>query len=218
MPQTHVAPATGLVALGPEIGLARGRAHEIAGPARRAMALLLAARMTGAALWLSPAWTGERLAGDGVAEFLDPGRLVFGVACGASQLLWAAEEALRWGATPLVVAELPEPPGLTPVRRLHLAAEAGAARGAGAPLMLLLTPGDGGAPGVETRWRIDPAPGWAADGRPRWRIARLRSRMAPPAAWEMRRTAGRRIEIELLAPERPPSPQARLQAPKVNSP
>lgn len=172
------------VGLAPGLGLARGRAHEIAGPARRAMALLLASRMRGPALWIAPSWSGERLMGDGVAAWLEPGRLVFAAARRAADLLWAAEEAARSGAAPLIAVELPAPPALTPVRRLHLAAEEGATRGV-APLILLLTPGDGGAPGVETRWRADPAPGWARDGRPRWRLARRRARMDPPAAWEL---------------------------------
>jgi protein ImuA len=179
------APAPDLVSLAPGVELACGRAHEVTGGARRTMALVVAARTRGPVLWLQPTWAGERLMGDGVAAFLDPTRLIFGEARTAPELLWAAEEALRAGLVPLVVAALPEPPGLTPVRRLHLAAEAGAAPGA-APLMLLLTPGDGGAPGVETRWRIDPAPGWARDGRPRWRLERRRARVAPVATWEMR--------------------------------
>ncbi len=165
--------------------LARARAHEVAGPARTTFALLAAARLAGPVLWLQPSWSAERLMGDGISVFLDPGRLVFGRARTATEILWAAEEALRTGIVPLVVAELPAPPGLTAVRRLHLAAEAGMAQAA-APLALLLTPGDGGAPGVETRWHIAATPGWARDGAPRWRIRRARARMAPERTWEVR--------------------------------
>lgn len=189
------------VSIAPEVGLARGRAHEITGPARMALALILAARMRGPALWLRPGWTAERLMGDGIAAWLDPGRLIFGEARTAPELLWAAEEALRTGVIPLVVAELPTAPSLTPVRRLHLAAEAGAGRGA-APLALLLTPGAGGAAGIETRWHMAAAPGWARDGAPRWRLTRSRARMAPAAAWEMRLADGA-ISLERRGVEPP---------------
>jgi protein ImuA len=161
----------------------------VAGAARRVFGLLAARRLSGPVLWFAPRGGAERLAGDGMAAFLEPGRLILGEGRGAPELLWAAEEALRTGTAPLVVAELPAPPGLTPVRRLHLAAVAGAGRGA-APIMLLLTPEAGGAPGVETRWRIDPAPGWARDGLPHWRLLRSRARMAPAAAWELRFAGG----------------------------
>jgi protein ImuA len=183
------APAQNSVTLAADVALDCGRAHEIVGRARQALALMVAARLQGPVLWLGPFWADERPMGDGVAALLEPRRMIFGRARTGPEILWAAEEALRSGVVPLVVAETPAPPGLTPVRRLHLAAEAGAARGT-APLALLLLPGDGGAAGVETRWRADPAPGWARDGRPRWRLARLRARMAPPAAWEARLAPG----------------------------
>lgn len=172
------------VTLAPGVAFAPGRAHEIAGPARRALALLLAARTAGPVLWLGPIGASEQLTGDGIADLVEPGRMLFGAGRTTAELLWAAEEAARAGAVGMVAVELDRPPGLTPVRRLHLAAEAGA----GGTLLLLLTPGDGGAAGVESRWRADPAPGWAADGAPRWRIARLRARVDPPAAWELRLT------------------------------
>ncbi len=193
---TPSAPDT--VRLAPEVGLVRGRAHEIAGSARRVLALMLAARMSGPVLWLHPGWDAERLMGDGVRRWIDPGRLIFGSARTAPELLWAVEEALRTGLIPLVVVETPTLPSLTPVRRLHLAAEAGAARGS-APMALLLSPGAGGAAGIETRWRLEPLPGWARDGAARWRLTRNRARMAPPAAWELTHRAGLTVTRTTLA-------------------
>jgi protein ImuA len=194
MLQTRHAPVADALALAPKVGLARARAHEVTGPARVGFALLAAARLEGPVLWLQPTWETDRLMGDGVRGFLDPGRLVFGRTRTAPELFWAAEEALRSGLVPLVVVELPAVPGLTPVRRLHLAAEAGAERGT-APLALLLTPEPGGAPGVETRWRAAAAPGWAIDGRPRWRLTRLRARTAPEEAWEVTLDPGGRVRL-----------------------
>lgn len=169
--------------LAPGLGLARARLHEVCGPARRTLALIAARGCDGPVIWIAPGWLPERLHADGVARIIEPGRLLFVHPARAPDLLWAMEEALRAGAAPLVVAELPEPPRLTPVRRLHLAAETGAAEGPVAPTGLILTPGDGGAPGVETRWHAAPA---HAGGRSRWHLRRLRARMAPPAAFTLR--------------------------------
>jgi protein ImuA len=199
--QTRYAPVADVLALAPGVELVRARAHEVTGPARIAFALFAAARLEGPVLWLQPTWETDRLMGDGVRGFLDPGRLVFGRTRTAPELFWAAEEALRSGLVPLVVVELPAVPGLTPVRRLHLAAEAGAERGT-APLALLLTPEPGGAPGVETRWRVMAAPGWAIDGWPRWRLTRLRARTTPERVWELGLEAGGRMR---LVPGRDPA-------------
>lgn len=204
MPATHPTAATGPLVVAPEITLAPARAHEVTGAARVVFALAAAARLAGPVLWIQPTWGPERLMGDGVSAWIDPGRLVIARARTLVELLWTAEEALRSGAVPLVVADLPGLPTLTQTRRLHLAAEAGAERGA-APLALLLTAQPGGVSGIETRWRLDPAPGWAADGRPRWTLTRLRARMAPEARWQMT-ARGARLVPTPLPPPGPPTP------------
>ena len=176
-----------------DLALTRGRAHELCGPARRTLAAMIAARTEGPVFWIAPSWGTDRLNAEAALRFLDPGRLVFLRPKRAEDLLWSMEEVLRAGAVALTVAELPDPPGLTPVRRLHLAAETGAAEGRLVPLGLLLTPGDGGAPGVETRWHMGFAHG--ADGAEAWRLERRRARTAPQKAWTVRPEAhGFRVE------------------------
>ncbi len=172
----------------PEVALARGRVHELCGLARCSLAVLLAGAMAGPVLWIAPGWRAERLHAAGMARFAAPERFVFADCGRVEDILWCAEEALRSGAAPLVVAELPVPPKLTPVRRLHLAAAAGG-RG-GLPLGLLLTPGSGGAPGVESRWHMAPetssdTPAGRPVGRSAWTLQRLRARGAGPAAWRL---------------------------------
>jgi protein ImuA len=164
------------------LSLARARVHEFCGPSRRTLALMAARGTEGTVIWIRPGWLPERLHPDGVLTFIEPGRLIFVTPRRPEDLLWCIEEALRAGAVPLVVAEVPEPPRLTPVRRLQLAAEAGAQRGACQPVGLLLTPGDGGAAGVETRWRILPR---HDAGKTRWRLSLLRARMAPVQDWTL---------------------------------
>lgn len=188
--------------------LAFGRAHEVAGPGRRAFAAMVAGALSGPVLWVRGPWREERLNPEGLQPFFNPARLVTVEAPSAIEALWAAEEALRSGAAPLVALEPAAPPALTPVRRLQLAAEAGggtsgdagreAARDAGrdfgrdfgrAPLCLILLPEGGAAAAVETRWWIDPVAGWAegeagaAEGPARWRLRLLRDKGGPPGAW-----------------------------------
>jgi len=170
-----------------DIALPLARVHEVCGPARRTFAMWLAGQTRGPVLWISPLWGADQPNPDGICAFSDPARFIFVTPRRAEDLLWCTEEALRAGAVPLVVADLPGAPTLTPVRRMHLAAETGATLGP-PPIGLLLTPGDGGAQGAETRWHM--APKHAGEKR-QWRLERRRARALPPQAWTATQTRAR---------------------------
>ena len=147
---------------------------------------MLAAQLSGPILWITPQYETQRPNPDGIRPFLDPARLLFATPQRPVDSLWCMEEALRSGVVPLVVADLNHYPALTPVRRLHLAAETGARYSAKAPpLGLLLTPDKGGAAGVETRWILQPD---STEEQPGWLLKRLRARRAPPRAWHIAQT------------------------------
>lgn len=170
--------------LGTGVRLPLARLHEGCGNARRTFALMIAARVavSGPVWWITPAWEADQLHAEGVARFFAPDRLLFVRPKRAEDVLWTLEEVLRSGTAALAVADIPGLPGLTAVRRLHLAAESGAEAGTIAPLGLILTPGPGGAQGVESRWRMDCA---HTPGREGWRLERLRARMDPPRSWHV---------------------------------
>lgn len=175
------------LSLHPDISLPLGRLHEACGPGRYSFALWLAGQMQGPVLWIAPDWHQDRLNPDGMMPFVDPARFLYAHTRRPEDLLWCIEESLRSGAAPLVIADLPAPPALTPVRRMHLAAES-VPTGTTPPLGLLLLPADGGARGVETRWYM--APAHTPDLR-RWHLERRRARTAPPRAWTATQTAPR---------------------------
>lgn len=166
----------------PEVALTLARLHEACGAARYTFALWLAAQIKGPLFWIAPSWGAAPLNPGGMAPFLNPGRVTFLSPHRPEEVLWTMEEVLRSGLVPMVVADLPGPPALTPIRRLHLAAETGAKTTRMAPLGLILTPGEGGAQGIESRWHMTP------DHQPEtdiWRLSRLRARTAPPQSWRL---------------------------------
>lgn len=166
-----------------DLTLDRGRIHELCGGARRRLALKVAGALQGPVFWIRPAWGTGQLNPEGMLGLIDPSRILFLTAKRPEDLLWVMEESLRAGPVPLTVADLPAPPGLTAVRRLHLAAETGAREGSTVPLGLILTPDQGGAPGVESRWSLNSD--YKAGGRESWKLARLRARMQPEKSWTL---------------------------------
>ena len=144
--------------------LKRGRTHEAGGPGARIFA---AAQARAPVIWIYPRHAPERLMPAGLARFFPPADLLLAEGAREIELLWMAEEALRSGAAGLVVAELTEPLGLTPGRRLQLAAEAGGATG------LMLMRDGAGCNAAETRWHCAPE---AADStRHRWSLIKNKS-------------------------------------------
>jgi len=166
-----------------DLSLEKTRVHEICGLARRRMALMIAGALSGPVFWIRPSWVPGHLNPEGMVGLADPSRFTFMSPKRPEDLLWTMEETLRAGLVPLTVVDLPEPPGLTAVRRLHLAAETGAGEGTLAPVGLILTPGSGGAPGVETRWSLLPTHG--DGGQESWQLDRLRARMQPEKRWTL---------------------------------
>jgi protein ImuA len=190
-----------LQALAGDLTLQRGRVHELCGPSRVMLAARIMAKTQGPVVWIRPGWAAERLNAAGLQSLADPARLILVQAQRDDGLLWAAEEALRSGAAPLIIAELLTPPALTPTRRLHLAAETGAEAArrdaAPPPLGLILLPGTGGAQGVESRWHMAPAPNRALlwSDEESFTLTRLRARLLPPASWALRtRSTGEELE------------------------
>lgn len=160
-----------------------GRVHEACGPARTAFAAVLAALARGGAgggaggkerpiLWIAERWQGARLNPRALADFIDPARLIMARVPSHDDGLAVAEEALRDGAVPLVVLEPSRPLGLTPGRRLQLAAKAGGTTG------LCLIDEASGSNAAETRWRATPVfdPAAPEDSTPmRWDLIKNKS-------------------------------------------
>lgn len=186
LPPARTAPVAQLLTLVP------GRAHEFCGPSRRVLALWTMAKTP--TIWVRLRWGSDRLYPQGISQWADPSALIFVNAPRPSEVLACAEDALRSGACGLVVLDLMDPPALTPLRRLHLACAEGLGRrqtrDPNASLRaLVLTPGMGGAAGVESRWHMAPCPPRDAPlsdpVQQAWTLQRLRARMAPPASWHV---------------------------------
>ena len=163
--------------------LMTARVHEAVGTGRRAFALALAGQLSGPVLWIHDAARTNPLYPPGLAEILDPARLVLANATGITALLQVTDEALRSGAVPLVVTELPQAPDLTASRRLQLAAGTGGGRG-----LCLIPEGRLCTNAAETRWMCMPMPGIGTGGQ-QWEA--LKNKRGRLITWQAARRDGR---------------------------
>ena len=157
------------------IGLEHGRVHECYGPARLFFPFLLAQRCKGPILWIRSSYSKHTINPNGVSKWVNPHRFIFINSPSFKNTLWCIEESLRIGTPPLIIAELEQIPTLTQIRRMHLAAKSCKSTKI-VPLPLILTPKDGGALGVETRWYIRSN---HTNTPSQWKIDLTRARLVP---------------------------------------
>lgn len=175
------------------------RMHEACGPGATSFAAMAAAQLRGELLWIREHWRPEGLNPLGLTAFLDPARLLIAQVKDQTEALAVAEEALRDGALPFVVVELGQPLGLTPGRRLQLAAKAGRSTG------LCLIPEGMGSNATETRWHcapvFDPTP---RDDSTLHRWELIKNKSGTLGAWHVRwDAAARRLGMVSPVGQRP---------------
>lgn len=149
------------------------RVHEVCGPGATGFAVMAGAGIAGPMIWISEGRRPGQLNPVALSRFLDPGRLLLARTRDQVETLAVAEEALRDGAAPLVVAETTRPLSLREGRRLQLAAKNGGTTG-----LCLIPDADGmGSNAAETRWHVTQIFDDTNDGLPRtrWRLVKNKS-------------------------------------------
>ncbi|MDA0362335.1 MAG: hypothetical protein O3A45_04960 [Proteobacteria bacterium] len=161
------------------------RTHEICGNSRRNFALWLATKILGTIIWIRPSWISDQLLPGGVINWVNPGRVVTISVRRTDEMLWVAEETLRFGSVSLIVIESTIYLELKSIRRLNLSAEIGRKEKNNQALCLLLTQGKGGTPGVESRWSMSAKHNF---NETKWELECLKSRHQPLSLWELKNT------------------------------
>jgi len=107
------------------VRLAKARVHEAMGDSADMFAVLAASRLSGPIIWIGLPRDIGSLAPTALQDFIDPARIILTEGISRSEVLWAAEQALRAACAPCVVIELSRGPNLRESRRLQIAAEEG---------------------------------------------------------------------------------------------
>lgn len=168
--------------------LKSSRYHEVTGAGAYSFASVCCGYTTGKAIWLVEGWTHEVVNPHGLQTHCDPHQVLVGKCSNSSDVLAAAEEALRSGVVTLVIAELTKPLSLTAGRRLQLAAEVGGSTG-------LMIVSDGmGSNATQTRWHVSPVYSSNDSTQMRWSL--IKNKSGTNAGWEVRwNEATRRIFV-----------------------
>ena len=158
--------------------LVAGRAHEVSGAGSYAFAAMLAGQLGGAILWIQSRWQSEGLHPFGLKAFYNPARAVIVKCKDQFEILGAAEDALRSGATSLVIAELAETIDFRQGRRLQLAASEGKVPG------LFIVRHDAANNAVHTRWHCTPIFDGKDSTHQRWSL--IKNKIGTLNEWDVR--------------------------------
>ena len=175
------------VRLGSGVRLARGRIHEVIGPAADMFAVLAGASHGADVIWMGLGRDIDTLCPAGFQPFLDPARLILVQGVSRGELLWGAEQALRAEGAFAVVLDMPDALSFRESRRLQLAAETGGGLGI---IRVHAAPSTSAA---QTRWHCAPvcsdAPSWV------WRC--LKGKSGEAGAWKVSCEGGRHAKDTL---------------------
>lgn len=165
--------AQAAVCLSGPVSLAKGRVHEVMGDSADMFAILTASRLAGPIIWIGLARDIGSLAPTALQEYIDPARVILTEGVSRSEVLWAAEQALRSTCAQCVVVELSAGPNLRESRRLQIAAQEGGGVG------LVLIHGRAHTSACETRWHCAAS----KTGEQAWIWALTKNRKGEPGQW-----------------------------------
>jgi protein ImuA len=179
------------ISFAPNLYLKLGKMHEICGPAKIRIAMLIGAKTKGLIVWVD-----FIINTDSISDWFSPSRLLFVNAKSKNDLFSATEEVLRSGLSEITITELPEAPNSLQMRHINLAMTSGVKLNNNkSPLGLILSPNKGGATSIESRWYASTLPCWEklttddrGSSKQKWSIKRLFSRVGPVKGWSIETT------------------------------
>ena len=171
----HLRGAEALCLEGP-VCLTKSRVHEVCGDSADMFAVLAASRLQGPIVWIGLPRDVASLAPTALQTYIDPSRVILTEGINRSEVLWAAEQALRATCAECVVIELSSGPNLRESRRLQIAAEEGGGIG------LILIQGRVYTSACETRWQCTAS----NQGENNWIWSLTKNRKGELGCWQVR--------------------------------